>query len=145
MTISSQLIYSQHSQKVLQGEARKSLLIGAVQTHPQASVSSRCAENIGKIKLSTYITALCTGLPSLFSTYFGMSAPGCRFGVGKLHCMNNDKYPQFTVRLSDKSLQQLEKLALIRSRSRSEIVREAIHYYSKLYYVTIIDSSEPKN
>ena len=49
--------------------------------------------------------------------------------------MNNDKYPQFTVRLSDKSNQELEKLALIRSRSRSEIVREAIHYYSKLYSV----------
>ena len=40
--------------------------------------------------------------------------------------MSNDKYPQFTVRLSDKSNQELEKLALIRSRSRSEIVREAM-------------------
>ena len=92
-----------------------------------------------------YITTPQTGLPSLFSTYFRMSAPGRRFGVGKLHCMNNDKYPQFTVRLSDKSNQELAKLALIRSRSRSEIVREAILYYSKLYYVTIIDSSEPKH
>ena len=124
---------------MLQGEARKSLLIGAIQTHPQTSVSSRWAENIGKIKLSTYITVLCTGLPSLFSTYFRMSAPGCRFGVGKLHCMNNDKHPQFTVRLSDKSLQQLEKLALIRSRPRSEIIREAINHYSKLYSVPLVN------
>ena len=68
-----------------------------------------------------------------------MSAPECRFGVRKLHCMNNDKYPQLTVRLSDKSIQQLEKLALIRSRSRSEIVREAIHYYSKLYSVPLVN------
>ena len=67
------------------------------------------------------------------------------FAVGKLQCMRNDKYPQFTVRLSDKSIQQLEKLALVRSRSRSEIVREAIHYYSKLYSLSIIDSSEPKH
>ena len=51
--------------------------------------------------------------------------------------MNNDKYPQFTVRLSDKSNQQLKNLALLRSRSRSEIVREAIYYYSRLYSAKI--------
>lgn len=92
-----------------------------------------------------YITAPYPGLPRLVSTHFGVAAPGCRFDVRKLQCMSNDKYPQFTVRLSDKSNQELERLALIRSRSRSEIVREAIHHYSKLYSVTIIDSSEPKN
>jgi predicted transcriptional regulator len=53
--------------------------------------------------------------------------------------MSNDKYPQFTVRLSDKSNQELEKLALIRSRSRSEIVREAIHHYSKLYSLPLVN------
>ena len=130
---------------MLQGEARKYLIIGDIHTDAQFKLSSSCTVNFGKIELSMYITTPQTGLPSLFSTYFGMSAPGCRFGVGKLHCMNNDKYPQFTVRLSDKSNQELAKLALIRSRSRSEIVREAIRYYSKLYSVTIIDSSEPKH
>jgi predicted DNA-binding protein len=59
--------------------------------------------------------------------------PVAGFAVGKLQCMSNDKYPQFTVRLSDKSIQQLERLALIRSRPRSEIIREAINHYSKLY------------
>ena len=84
-----------------------------------------------------YITAPRTGLPRLFWASFWVAAPESRFGVGKLHCMVNDKYPQFTVRLSDKSNQELEKLALIRSRSRSEIVREALYYYSKLYSATI--------
>jgi predicted transcriptional regulator len=59
--------------------------------------------------------------------------------------MSNDKYPQITVRLSDKSIQQLRTLTLIRSRSRSEIIREAINYYCKLYSVTIVDAKESKN
>ena len=64
--------------------------------------------------------------------------PVAGFAVGKLQCMSNDKYTQFTVRLSDKSIQQLEKLALIRSRPRSEIIRDAINYYSKLYSVIVV-------
>ena len=130
---------------MLQGEAHNYLIFSDIQTDVQTKLSSNYAANFGKVELSMYITASRTGLPRLFSTYFWVSAPGCRFGVGKLHCMNNDKYLQFTVRLLDKSNQELEKLALIRSRSRSEIVREAIHYYSKLYSVSIIDSSELKH
>jgi len=77
-----------------------------------------------------------------FSLFRPKLLPEVVFGVGKLHCMNNDKYPQFTVRLSDKSVQQLERLALNRSRSRSEIVREAISYYSRLYSLITVDTKE---
>jgi hypothetical protein len=60
------------------------------------------------------------------------SAPGCRFDVGKLQCMNSQKYPQITVRLTPNAEKNLKYLARARARSRGQIVREALALYASI-------------
>jgi len=54
------------------------------------------------------------------------------FDVAKSQGMSN-KYPQITVRLCARSLKELEHLSMVRRRTRSEMAREAIHYYYQFY------------
>jgi len=51
-----------------------------------------------------------------------------------------NQYPQITVRLCGRSLKELERLSLARSRTRSEIVREAIKVYYQALSTTNIES-----
>lgn len=49
------------------------------------------------------------------------------------------KYPRFTLRLSNTTLQKLDAMARIRSRTRGQVVREAIDFY----FVNRFPTSEP--